>query len=535
MSDDDFSPPGSLGVSSLSTSLSPASFRPRPSVPPSETGRDVAGEDFLFHLYRGSELLQDSRVHEAKEELEQALQFQPRDPKGQDLLAVVYFRLGLYPRAIQIYEGLKHESPDLPSLRINLALCYLKTGQSSAARLELEDVVRAHPDHRRAWGYLGLAYERLGDLEKAETSFTRGGHVSMAKKIAARRGSPPLPENVDPTEATEVRAAAAEAFQELDAGELSFALAEPATSRRIDQGTWRATEPGQAVRESPHVLDDVPPRSIGANVTAPPSASMEAARIESMVGAPLLLTPNLKAPIFHAVTAPRTTSSPPSTEIPLLSDLARGVRVGARVSLGDSMVIDPSGLLVLRLRSAPTAGEETVQEFAARFEALRAYTGSFQSSILERRGRGASTSETFGGIATPLLRVRGEGDLIFGPRPSRQMNVCTLRDDVLFLREDTLLVFDLALTYENGRLPRTDEEPLAVVQLRGSGSVAFDVIERLRSIEVTSSRPATVRAQSVVGWMGRILPRAVPVAEAPAGQRGLLGFAGEGTVFLVGK
>ena len=53
-----------------------------------------ANEDFLFHLYRGSELLQDNRVHEAKEELEQALHLQPRDAKGQDLLAVVYFVLG---------------------------------------------------------------------------------------------------------------------------------------------------------------------------------------------------------------------------------------------------------------------------------------------------------------------------------------------------------------------------------------------------------------------------------------------------------
>ncbi len=542
MSDDDF-PPGSIGVPSLSGSLSPASFRGRPSAsPPSETRRDVAGEDFLFHLYRGSELLQDSRVHEAKEELEQALHFQPRDPKGQDLLAVVYFRLGLYPRAIQIYEGLKQDSPDEPSLRVNLALCYLKTGQASSARFELEEVVRSHPDHRRAWGYLGLAYERLGDLEKAETSFSRGGHLSMAKKIAARRGEAPIAENVDPTEATEIRAAAAEAFQELDAGELSFALAEPATSRRLDQGTWRAIEPGQAIRGHARI-SDLPPRSVGAHVTAPPSASMEAARIESMVGAHLLITPNLNAPIFNAVTAPpagpmtalRTTSSPPTAEIPLLSELARGVRIGARGALGDSVVIDPSGLLVLRLRSALTGSEDPAQEFAARFEALRAYTGEFQSSILERRGRGAAPSETFGGIATPLLRVRGEGDLVFGPRPSRQMNVCTLRDDVLFLREDTLLVFDLALTYENGRLPRTDEEPLAVVQLRGSGSVAFDVIERLRSIDVTTSHPATVRAQSVVGWMGRILPRAVPVSEAPAGQRGLLGFAGEGTVLMVGK
>src|SRR5262249_30704199 len=58
---------------------------PRPSLQPDST-RDVAQEDFLFHLYRGSELLQENRVLEAKEELEFALTMQPLDPKGQDLL-----------------------------------------------------------------------------------------------------------------------------------------------------------------------------------------------------------------------------------------------------------------------------------------------------------------------------------------------------------------------------------------------------------------------------------------------------------------
>src|SRR6476659_10794162 len=89
-----------------------------------------ATEDFLFHLYRGSELLQYNRVHEAKEELEQALKLQPRDAKGQDLLAVVYFRLGMYPRAIEIYEELARAFPGDPALGQNLALCYLKTGQA---------------------------------------------------------------------------------------------------------------------------------------------------------------------------------------------------------------------------------------------------------------------------------------------------------------------------------------------------------------------------------------------------------------------
>src|SRR5271169_1032332 len=94
----------------------------------SSRARDIAGEDFLFHLYRGSEMLQDNRVHDAKAELEQALSLQPSDPKGQDLLAIVYFRLGLYPRAISIYERLIQLHPEATTPRINLALCYLKTG-----------------------------------------------------------------------------------------------------------------------------------------------------------------------------------------------------------------------------------------------------------------------------------------------------------------------------------------------------------------------------------------------------------------------
>ena len=71
-------------------------------VPPSAGSFD--GEDFLYHLYRGSELLQDNCVPQAKEELERALKLQPQDTEGQGLLGVVYFRLGLYPRAIGIYE-----------------------------------------------------------------------------------------------------------------------------------------------------------------------------------------------------------------------------------------------------------------------------------------------------------------------------------------------------------------------------------------------------------------------------------------------
>ncbi|HTA89062.1 MAG TPA: hypothetical protein VK745_05790, partial [Polyangiaceae bacterium] len=77
-------------------------------APPSS---NFDGEDFLFHLYRGSELLQDNCISEAKEELELALRVQPQDIEGQGLLGVVYFRLGLYPRAIEIYEDIIRVCP----------------------------------------------------------------------------------------------------------------------------------------------------------------------------------------------------------------------------------------------------------------------------------------------------------------------------------------------------------------------------------------------------------------------------------------
>src|SRR5688572_14744697 len=206
----------------------PHSRRLTPSIglaPDSETPSDASNEDFLFHLYRGSELLQDNRMDEAKEELERALNLQPRDAKGQDLLAVVYFRLGHYPRAISIYEQLPKKTPRDPALLLNAALCYLKTGQPALAKRELQRVLELNPTDHRAWGYLGLARERLVEIDLAQRAFEQGGHGQMAKRMAARRASmkpPPAEEESQPTRA--VREVVATAFEELDAGELSFEI-----------------------------------------------------------------------------------------------------------------------------------------------------------------------------------------------------------------------------------------------------------------------------------------------------------------------
>jgi hypothetical protein len=126
-------------------------------------------------LMRASELLQADQVHDAKQEIEKALRLQPRESRGQALLAMIYYRLGMFPRAVSTYEELIASHPEEIGPRVNLSLCFLKTGQPERARVMLEDVVRAHPGHERAWGYLALAFERLGEPERARVCQERAG------------------------------------------------------------------------------------------------------------------------------------------------------------------------------------------------------------------------------------------------------------------------------------------------------------------------------------------------------------------------
>ena len=163
--------------------------------------RDAANEDFLFHLYRGSELLQDNRVLEAKSELEHALTLQPRDPKGQDLLAVVYFRIGLYPHAIQIYEEAPPPEPSRPFLAVEprALLPEDRTGPGGARAARGRRPQR-NPGHRTGLGLSGSGLRtagrrRQGALRLRERlTQPRSALVGCSSAARRRRSSrPPLP------------------------------------------------------------------------------------------------------------------------------------------------------------------------------------------------------------------------------------------------------------------------------------------------------------------------------------------------------
>src|SRR5579872_7106249 len=114
------------------------------------TRAEGGDDDFLHALYQGGELLANGKVIEAKDHLERAFKLQPRNEKGQNLLGLAYFKLGLFDRAAEIYELLVRENPADPTLRVNLGLVYLKTSALQRAIREFEVATDLAPEHKKS-------------------------------------------------------------------------------------------------------------------------------------------------------------------------------------------------------------------------------------------------------------------------------------------------------------------------------------------------------------------------------------------------
>jgi Flp pilus assembly protein TadD len=475
-------------------STAPAPHSLRRSQPDSETppSSKFDGEDFLFHLYRGSELLQDNCVAEAKEELELALRVQPQDVEGQGLLGVVYFRLGLYPRAIEIYQQIIRARPDEISPRVNLALSFLKTGQSQPARETLEEVTARVPDHVRAWGYLGLVYERLGEVDKARAAFERAGQPHLVRRMQQLLDQQTaIRESEHPPERAEVRAAAADAVQELETDEPGFSRASTATDRGPTSrtGRWRAVEPGEDV----------------------PSARRRRPSLTGRFG-----------PAVPAVPEPVELSR--SSLIPA-ADAEAPLSIHAQVE-GPEPVVAPSR------RSALI---EVTESWAVRADAVRgliAHGPAFTNRPLSRRMRGRELTEPLGGPGSPWVLVRGAGQVLVGAAPERELSALELSGTFVYVRETCLVGFAGSAQHENGRLPTGGGEPVSIVQIMGRGTVLIESRKPPRILAISENQKLAVRADDVVGWIGRLLGHPLELESAPLKAPGFVAFSGSGSVLV---
>jgi uncharacterized protein (AIM24 family) len=248
--------------------------------------------------------------------------------------------------------------------------------------------------------------------------------------------------------------------------------------------------------------------------------------------------PPAPAPVLSpAAVSTRLVPPPPDAPTPLSLPSLASERHVAPSLLGDAtgapVALHARGVLLVR----------TTEEhpFAAKLESLRVVAGTAVTRVLHRRLRDAETHEVLGGIGSPVVRIAGSAQLVLGAKPAHTLVPLALQDDLAFLREEALLGFELCLTYENGRLAleapgeggtRAPSEGAHVVQLRGTGAVVLELAGALASIPSTAGSPLLVRREWIVGWLGRLVPRPLPAAESPSGQRGLIAFSGEGTVLV---
>jgi Tetratricopeptide repeat len=465
---------------------------------------DLAGSDFLFHLYRGAELLQENQVHEAKSELENALRLQPREPQGQDLLAQVYFRLGLYPRSIAIYETLAESFPDEVTPRVNLALCYLKTGQPERARDQLEHVVSTEPARQRAWGYLGLAFERLGDYGKARAAFDRAGHSSMVRRMDSlleQRHAPSAPSLSEPEpgpDLTELRSVAEAAFHELNAADCAFSLALPSEHTSYESGSWFEVQMGQSSVKAPRrprSTTPVPPVALPDRIPEPPQP--------------------------HLPTAREVASSVPA---------AKPVELFARES---SLVFPRDGRATRH--SGGSVLVSLIGEFAVRLDLAQAITTAGRlaaNTVLPRHGSDGGQFHPLGGSTRPLTIVEGAHQLVLRARPAQSIHIVELNDQSMYVREDCLGGFDSALEYDNGRLASGHGDTIALVHVHGTGLVVLELPRSFAAVETSEAAGCVLRCASMLGWVGRVVARCLPVADAPGDSRGWAAFSGDGSVLF---
>ncbi|MCY1042958.1 tetratricopeptide repeat protein [Corallococcus sp. bb12-1] len=547
-----------------------------------------ADEEFLQQLYRGSELLGAGKVIEAKDFLERAHQLQPRHEKAQNLLGLTYFKLGLFDRAADLYEMLVRDNPVDPTLRVNLGLVYLKTNALQRAAREFETATDLAPDHKKAHNYLGLTFAQMGEYGRAREHFLLSGSDAMAEKMSraiagegfSRPPAPARPRDAEGSEG-EGASAASTGSGENDWG-AQFGLDEappkpPAAGTREgrapvagtppprpsddelrfdeDEGPSTGTqssssgaaiqeeeEPGLAAGstasdddearelaeatdaytsgEDVEVSDELPPTPVSEEIEVseePGTAFEETSAALAVSGSPA----SVRAALAVTPTS-AATGSGPGVNPPMLTAWApTAVLLG--VSSDQPFVQGPASVAVA-----------VNGELLTRLEGLIAVQGQVTFQPEMKRFRGRATDKPFGEGVQAMVRARGQGTLYLEPAASRQLVAMVLDDESVYLRDACVFAFEEPVVFENGRVPSDLAPDLDLVHLRGQGRVLLSLSGPLRSVPVTMDAPVSVPLSHLVGWLGNLTPRVVPLLQSAGGEtlRSAVELGGEGFALI---
>jgi uncharacterized protein (AIM24 family) len=187
------------------------------------------------------------------------------------------------------------------------------------------------------------------------------------------------------------------------------------------------------------------------------------------------------------------------------------------------LVLPPASAGAFSLAPGGALAIQVHGEIYTRTDGLVSSVSGVTFEPARRRQRGLTVEHSFGDGPSAMFLARGDGQLIAVPRGGH-FHALSLDQDVLYVREDLLYAFEPALNWENGRAP--GGEP-TLVQFRGTGAVALQVPRDPFCVKLDGAATLYADAGALVGWIGRVVPRALP---AEPGARRFLECSGEGVL-----
>ena len=415
---------------------------PGPDYLDADSDEDI-DDDFLYHLYQGGDLLRANRVVEAKDHLEKAFALKPANPSGQNLLGLVYFKLGLFHRAADIYQKLIDRFPEDPTLRVNLAMVHLKADQLDDAEAGLLHAIDLSPDHKSAHRYLGLVLVRKGDTQVARDHFVKAGVKHVDRLIAEDSGEDLSLQRQQAMEQAQRKAlaeVAEEGFKELEEKEIPFREAGPGTLSGVEK-QGRVTADGSKPGEDALEPERWQTREHG--------KSVESQSAED-------------------------------------SDDSGGK---AFTEEGANILVRCDGLIYCRLGTVDWV------------------EGDLKFSAVFKRFGGQETRHPFDRGDSAMALVEGSGLLRLRPPPEMQYLVLQHGGEPGYYTEERVVAFTDTPSWENGRLPSANGSDLSIFHLLGETSLIVSVPSSLVRRQLSGERRVCMPVDRLLGWSGSLVPR----------------------------
>lgn len=177
-------------------------------------------------MQQANALLKAKRYPEALEHVNKAIAAKPQDPQARFLKGLILTEQGDTKDAIEVFQKLTQDYPDLPEPYNNLAVIYAGQGKYEKARAELEKSIRTHSSYATAYENLGDVYAKLASqaYDKA-LQLDSSNSTAQSKLMLVRSLVGPTPQAAP---GVEVKAAKTLAAPAAPAPSVASAAAKPA-------------------------------------------------------------------------------------------------------------------------------------------------------------------------------------------------------------------------------------------------------------------------------------------------------------------